>query len=154
MSYEPDFTDSVLHMIRLGGIAPKHLCLEITERCRLLDMELLRNVIVKLRSDGVKVALDDFGTGYSSVGLVKNLPFDTIKIDRCFVREIEQDEKEKRLLNNFTDMAGTFGANVCVEGIETSGMRDIIRDYRIHSFQGYYYSKPVSLEELLKLFSS
>ena len=68
---------------------------------------------------------------------------------RSFVLEIEQDEKEKRLLNNFTDMAGTFGAEVCVEGIETSGMRDIIRDYGIHSFQGYYYSKPVPIEELL-----
>lgn len=147
----PDFTDSVLHMIRLGGIAPEHLCLEITERCRLLDIELLRNAIVKLRSGGVKVALDDFGTGYSSVGLVKNLPFDTIKIDRCFVSEIEQDEKEKRLLNNFTDMAGTFGANVCVEGIETAGMRDIIRDYQVHSIQGYFYSKPVPLEELLEM---
>jgi len=146
---QADFTDSVLHMIRQGGIDPKHLCLEITERCRLLDMELLRNAIVKLRAGGVRVALDDFGTGYSSVGLVKNLPFDTIKIDRSFVLHIEKDEKEKRLLNNFTDMAGTFGADVCVEGIETSGMRDIIRDYGIHSFQGYYYSKPVPIEELL-----
>ncbi|MCR4789353.1 MAG: EAL domain-containing protein [Lachnospiraceae bacterium] len=144
-----DFTDSVLNMVRQGGISPEHLCLEVTERCRLLDMELLRNTIVKLRSGGVRVALDDFGTGYSSVGLVKNLPFDTIKIDRSFVLHIEQDEKEKKLLNNFTDMAGTFGADVCVEGIETSGMRDIIKDYGIHSFQGYYYSKPISLEELL-----
>ena len=146
---QADFTDSVLHMVRQGGILPEHLCLEITERCRLLDMELLRNAIVKLRAGGVRVALDDFGTGYSSVGLVKDLPFDTIKIDRSFVRDIEQDAKEKRLLNNFTDMAGTFGANVCVEGIETSGMRDIIRDYGVHSFQGYYYSKPIPIEELL-----
>ena len=144
-----DFTDSVLHMIRQGGIDPEHLCLEITERCRLLDMELLRNVIVKLRAGGVHIALDDFGTGYSSVGLVKNLPFDTIKIDRGFVRHIEQDEREEKLLNNFTEMAGIFGADVCVEGIETTGMRDIIRDYGIHSFQGYYYSKPIPIEELL-----
>ena len=144
-----DFTDAVLHMIRQTGIPPKHLCLEITERCRLLDMTLLQNVVVKLRSGGVRVALDDFGTGYSSVGLVKNLPFDTIKIDRSFVRHIEKDEKEKRLLNNFTDMAGTFGADVCVEGIETSGMCNIIRDYGIHSFQEYYYSKPVPIEELM-----
>lgn len=144
-----DFTDSVLHMIRQGGIDPEHICLEITERCRLLDMELLKNVIVKLRAGGVHIALDDFGTGYSSVGLVKNLPFDTIKIDRGFVRHIEQDEREEKLLNNFTEMAGIFGADVCVEGIETTGMRDIIRDYGIHSFQGYYYSKPIPIEELL-----
>lgn len=144
-----DFTDSVLHMIHQEGIAPEHLCLEVTERCRLLDMELLRNVIVKLRAGGIRVALDDFGTGYSSVGLVKDLPFDTIKIDRSFVREIEQDEREKRLLNNFTDMAGTFGTNVCVEGIETARMRDIIKNYGVHSFQGYYYSKPIFIDELL-----
>ncbi len=151
---QPDFPDSVLYMVKQGGISPEHLCLEITERCRLLDMKLLRNVIVKLRAGGVRIALDDFGTGYSSVGLVKNLPFDTIKIDRSFVREIEQDEKEKRLLNNFTDMAGTFGANVCVEGIETSGMRDIIRNYGIHSFQGYYYSKPITIEEFVSKIKS
>ena len=113
-------------------------------------MELLRNVIVTLRAGGVRVALDDFGTGFSSVGLVKNLPFDIIKIDRSFVQQIEQDEREKKLLNNFTDIAGTFGADVCVEGIETSGMKNIIKDYGIHSFQGYYYSKPLKIEELLK----
>ena len=144
-----DFTDAVLHMIRQGGISPEHVCLEITERCRLLDMELLRNVIVKLRAGGLRIALDDFGTGYSSVGLVKSMPFDTIKIDRSFVRHIENDEREEKLLNSFTDLAGIFGADVCVEGIETTGMRDIIRDYGIHSFQGYYYSKPIPIEELL-----
>ena len=56
---------------------------------------------------------------------------------------------KKKLLDNFIDMAGIFGADVCVEGIETSGMRDIIKDYGIHSFQGYYYSKPISIEEFL-----
>ena len=144
-----DFTDVVWNTIRKAGFSPENVCLEITERCRLLDMDLLRNVIVTLRAGGVRVALDDFGTGFSSVGLVKELPFDTIKIDRSFVRQIEEDEREKRLLNNFTDMAGTFGARVCVEGIETSGMRDIIRDYGIHSFQGYYYSKPITIEEMM-----
>ena len=148
------FTDVVWNILRRSGFSPKHLCLEITERCRLLDMELLRNVIVSLRAGGIRVALDDFGTGVSSVGLVKNLPFDTIKIDRSFVQQIEEDEREKRLLNNFTDIAGTFGADVCVEGIETSGMRNIIRDYGIHSFQGYFYSKPILIDELLEMLKS
>ncbi len=143
-----DFADVVRNAVQKSSISPKQLCLEITERCRLLDMELLRNVIVTLRAGGIRIALDDFGTGYSSVGLVKNLPFDTIKIDRSFVQQIEEDEREKRLLSDFTDMAGIFGAKVCVEGIETSGMCNIIRDYGIHSFQGYYYSKPIQIDEL------
>ena len=142
-----DFADVVWDTIEKADYDPKNMCLEITERCRLLDMDLLRNVIVTLRAGGVRFALDDFGTGYSSIGLIKDLPFDTIKIDRSFVQHIEQDEKEKRLLNKFTEMAGIFGADVCVEGIETSGMRDIIRTYGVHSFQGYFYSKPISKSE-------
>lgn len=145
----PDFTDSVWSIVNSTGFDPEKLCLEITERCRLLDMELLRNVMVKLRSGGIRMALDDFGTGFSSVGLLKNLPFDTIKVDRSFVQKIEEDEKERKLVNNFTEAAGTFGAKVCVEGIETSGMRNILRDLNVHSFQGYYYSKPVDIEVIL-----
>ena len=145
-----DFTDVVWNMVKKSGFSPQQLCLELTERCRLLDMDLLHNVIVSLRQGGIRIALDDFGTGFSSVGLVKNLPFDTIKVDRSFVAQIENDDREKSLLNNFTDMAGTFGAEVCVEGIETTGMRDIIRDYGIHSFQGYYYSKPITIDDLLE----
>ena len=144
------FTDTVWEKLRKVGFSPKNLCLEVTERCRLLDMELLRNVIVTLRAGGIKVALDDFGTGFSSIGILKNLPFDTTKIDKSFVMNIEKDEREKQLLNNFTDLAGVFGADVCVEGIETAGMRDIIREYGIHSFQGYYYSKPITIDKLLE----
>ena len=146
----PDFADVVWNMVRKLEYSPKQLCLEVTERCRLLDMDLLRNVIVTLRAGGIKIALDDFGTGFSSVGLVKNLPFDTIKIDRSFVTQIEDDVREQKLLNNFTELAGTFGAEVCVEGTETSGMRDILRCYGVHCLQGYYYSKPVTIDELLE----
>ena len=146
---QADFTDMVRSALEATGFPADHLCLEITERCRLLDMELLQNVIVTLREYGVRIALDDFGTGYSSIGLMKNLPFDTIKIDRSIVQKIEEDDKERKLINNLAEVASIFGAKVCVEGIETSGMRDILREYGIHSFQGYYYSKPISNEEVI-----
>ena len=144
---KPDFVDMVLGVLKDTGYPPGNLCLEITERCRLLDIELLKNIVVNLRGRGVRIALDDFGTGFSSVGLVKNLPFDTIKIDRSFVMRIEEDEKERELMEHFTGMASTFGAKVCVEGIETPGMRDILQKYRVQSFQGYYYAKPLPIDE-------
>ena len=147
---KPDFTEIVRRSLKDAGFPPKQLCLEITERCRLLDLDLLRNVIVALRASGVRVALDDFGTGFSSVSLIKNLPVDTIKIDRSFIQNIEQDDREQNLLNSFTDIAKTFGAGICVEGIETWGMRNIIRNYKVHSFQGYYYSKPLPIDELIE----
>ena len=145
----PDFVDMVLKTLKEEEFPPEHLCLEITERCRLLDMHLLKNVIVNLRGRGVQIALDDFGTGFSSIGLVKNLPFDTIKIDRSFVCRIEEDEKERELMKVFVGLASTFGAKVCVEGIETSGIRDILQQFRIQSFQGYYYAKPLELGDFL-----
>ena len=145
-----DFTDMVLRVLEETGCPPQHLCLEITERCRLLDMDRLKNVIVNLRAHGVLIALDDFGTGFSSLGVVKNLPFDIIKIDRSFVRKIEEDNKERELIKAFLDVAATFGAKVCVEGIETAGMRDILQRYNVRSFQGYYYSKPIPLDAFLE----
>ena len=146
---KPDFVDMVLRTLKEEGFPPNRLCLEITERCRLLDMYLLKNVIVNLRGRGVQIALDDFGTGFSSIGLVKNLPFDTIKIDRSFVLKIEEDEKDRELIKSFVSVASTFGAKVCVEGIETGGMRDILQAYHIQSFQGYYYAKPLELRDFL-----
>ena len=146
-----DFVDMVLSTIEEVGFPPEHLCLEVTERCRLLDMGLLKNIVVNLRGHGVQMALDDFGTGFSSVGLVKNLPFDVIKIDRSFVMKIEEDRKERELIENFVNVASTFGARVCVEGIETEGMKNILKKYRVKSFQGYYYAKPMPLEDFLKM---
>ena len=147
---KPDFVEMVIRSIEECDFPANHLCLEITERCRLLNLELLKNVVVNLRGHGVQIALDDFGTGFSSVGIVKNLPFDTIKIDRSFVMRIEEDDKEKELIEHFVNLAATFGARVCVEGIETEGMKRILKNYPVKSFQGYYYAKPLILEDFLK----
>ena len=144
-----DFVDMVMDILERTGYPPENLCLEVTERCRLLDIDLLGNTVFSLRSRGVKVALDDFGTGFSSIGIVKELPFDTIKIDRSLVSRIEEDIKERELVKTFVMMANTCGASVCVEGIETAGMSDILRQYSVDSFQGYYYSKPLVYDDFM-----
>lgn len=145
-----DFVDMVMDILDKTGFPADHLCLEITERCRLLDIDLIRNIVCSLKSRGVKVALDDFGTGFSSVGIVKDLPFDTIKIDRSLVRNIETDTKEREMLKIFVMMADTCGSAVCVEGIENTYMAEILRRYDVHSFQGYFYSKPLEYGDFLK----
>ena len=99
---------------------------------------------------GVKIALDDFGTGFSSIGIVKELPFDIIKIDRGFVRKIEEDDVDRELIKHFAGLATLFGAKVCVEGIETQGMRNILQRYHVESFQGYYYAKPLMLDRFVE----
>ena len=147
---KPDFVDMVFNVLDDLKYPAEHICFEVTERCRLLDIQLLRNVIISLKARGVLVALDDFGTGFSSIGIVKELPFDIIKIDRGFVTKIEEDEVERELIKYFAGFASLFGAKVCVEGIETEGMRNILQKYHVESFQGYYYAKPLMLDEILK----
>ena len=145
---KPDFADRVFGILDEVGYPPEHLCLEVTERCRLLDMRLLKNVVVNLKARGVLVAMDDFGTGFSAVGIVKEIPFDTIKIDRSFVIKIEESDVDRQLIRSIVDLAAIFGSKVCVEGIETTGMRDILRGFRVKSFQGYYYAKPLPAGEI------
>ncbi len=147
---KPDFADRVLHILNELDFPPEHLCLEVTERCKLLDMELLKNVIASLKSRGILIAMDDFGTGFSSVGLLKEVSFDTIKIDRSFVTDIEENAVNRRLVQNVSELASLFGSKVCAEGIETRGMRDILRSFRVKSFQGYYYAKPLPLDQILQ----
>ena len=147
---KPDFVDMVFRILEDVDYPADHLCFEVTERCKLLDIKLLRNVTASLKARGVLIALDDFGTGFSSVGIVKELPFDIIKIDQSFVAGIEDDDLDRELIKTIADLAKVFKAKVCAEGIETSGMRDILREYSIESFQGYYYAKPLPSAEFLK----
>ena len=146
----PNFIDMVFRVLDETGYPPEHLCLEVTERCRLLDIGLLKNVAASLKSRGVLIALDDFGTGFSSISIVKELPFDIIKIDRGFVQKIEDNEVDRELMRHFADLASLFGAKVCVEGIETEGMKDILQRFHVESFQGYYYAKPLMLNKILE----
>ncbi len=147
---KPDFADMVLRLLDELEYPPEHLCLEVTERCRLLDLELLKNVTTNLRSRGVQVALDDFGTGFSAVGIIKEVPIDIIKIERSFVLRIEESKTAKKVVKSITSLASIFGAKVCVEGIETAGMRDILRHFHVESFQGYYYAKPLLPEAFME----
>jgi diguanylate cyclase (GGDEF)-like protein len=147
---KPGFVDMLLHILNELAYPPEHLCLEVTERCRLLDLELLKNIVVELRSRGILVALDDFGTGFSSIGILKEIPVNIIKIDRSFVKTIEENDIDRKLVRNIADLASIFSAKVCVEGIETQGMKIILKQYHVKSFQGYYYAKPLALEHFLK----
>ena len=147
---KPDFVDMVFRALDEMGYPADHLCLEITERCKLLDINLLKNVAAQLKSRGILIALDDFGTGFSSVGIVKELPFDIIKIDQGFVAKIEEEDVDRELIRHFAGLASLFGAKVCVEGVETAAMRDILQKFNVGSFQGYYYAKPLLLDNFIE----
>lgn len=145
-----DFVTDVFLILEETGFPPQNLCLEITERCRLLDISVLSNMFSILRERGIKIALDDFGTGFSSLGVLRTLPIDTVKIDREFVKDIEKSPSDQNTVQFISSLADAFKAEVCVEGVENAQMRDFLRHYGVKSFQGYYYSKPIPADEFIK----
>ena len=146
---KPDFVETVLSILDEVDFPPQNLCLEITERCRLLDMELLKEIFTKLRSHGIKIALDDFGTGFSSIGVLRELPVTTVKIDRSFVMNIEKNSSDQKTVRFISELADSFSSSVTAEGIETPEMREFLLRFKIKSLQGFYYSKPLPIDQFM-----
>lgn len=143
-----DFAASVLRILDETGYPAANLCLEITERCRLLDMELLKSVIGVLKARGIRIALDDFGTGFSSLGVLREIGVDTVKIDKSFVSSLDKDFVDRNTVRFITELAQSFLAEVCAEGVENTASRDYLRTCNVTSLQGYLYSKPVPADKL------
>ena len=144
-----DFVHSVTRLLSETGFPANNLCLEITERCRAVDVERLRNVVRDLRNVGVRFAIDDFGTGFSSIGLLKDIPVETIKIDRGFVQNISDNERDRKLIQCFNMLAELFDSDVCAEGVETEDLAKILRENGIRSLQGYLFSRPITYNEFV-----
>jgi len=106
-----------------------------------------------LKRLGVRFSIDDFGTGYSSLAYLKRLPMDEIKIDRSFVRDITTDPSDANLVEIIITMAERLGLAVVAEGVETEEQLDFLRDKGCRLFQGYYFSRPQTLEDFTELIS-
>ncbi len=141
------FVRDVINVIEEVGYPPENLCLELTERCRLIEKNRLKNIVAQLKSYGVRFALDDFGTGYSSANLIRDLDLDIVKIDRSFIRDIETSEKENRALKCFVEYSDIYGAETCVEGIENQLMREKALGCSAVALQGFHYSRPIPFNE-------
>ena len=128
-------------------IEPKNLCLEVTESLAINDMVRMKRILNEIKSLGVKVALDDFGTGYSSLNHIREMPIDIIKIDKCFIEHLGQDDFSDAFVKMVSELANTIGVKVCVEGVETETQYGIIKKMGIDYIQGYYFDKPMCIED-------
>jgi EAL domain-containing protein (putative c-di-GMP-specific phosphodiesterase class I) len=107
--------------------------------------------MTSLTKMGVLLSLDDFGTGYSSLQYLKLRPLDQIKIDQSFVRDITTDTNDAAIVQTIIAMAETLGLNVIAEGVETEEQRSFLDLRGCHNFQGYFFSKPVPIEQFESL---
>lgn len=92
------------------------MTLEVTESLAINDMERMKEILNNIKKLGVRIALDDFGTGYSSLNHIREIPFDVIKVDQSFVRDLERDAYAKSFIKMVGDLAEAIGVNLCIEG--------------------------------------
>jgi diguanylate cyclase (GGDEF)-like protein len=146
-----ELPDRIAAMLADAGVPADRLELEVTESTILADPFRVRHVIDRLNEMGLGLAIDDFGTGYSSLAYLKQLPVQTIKIDRSFVMDMLESESDAAIVRSTIDLARNLGLRVVAEGVETEAMWDALREQGCTLAQGYLISKPVSAAELAPL---
>jgi diguanylate cyclase (GGDEF)-like protein/PAS domain S-box-containing protein len=144
-----EFATIVEETLAKTGADPSRLVLELTEHVMLADIDAVVGTMQRLKALGVRFALDDFGTGYSSLSYLKRLPFDTLKIDQSFVRDIETDPNDREIVQTIMNIARSMKISVIAEGVENPMQALLLRQFGCHIFQGYYFAKPQPLEDFL-----
>lgn len=146
----PDIMEQTLAKYGLDGSL---LVAEVTESCMDADAGQLRRFADICRSRGIHIALDDFGSGYSSFRMLLQYPTDIIKIDRSILVEMMESSEKKNFISSIVYACHRFGKQVCMEGVETKEQDMLIRDSGCDMIQGFYYHRPLELEDVYKLLS-
>jgi diguanylate cyclase (GGDEF)-like protein len=150
----PGLVQTVLMALADSGLAPRRLELEITETVLLEDSETTLSTLHRLRDLGVKIAMDDFGTGYSSLSYLQSFPFDRIKIDRSFVKDITSASGSLNIVRAVASMAKGLGMAATAEGVETQEQLDTVRSEGCTEMQGFLFSKPRPVHEIEQMYLS
>ncbi|WP_421869031.1 putative bifunctional diguanylate cyclase/phosphodiesterase [Motiliproteus sp.] len=144
----PTLTRTIAEQLHSHEIAGERLELEVTENLLMRNQQETKKTLKQLRDLGISLALDDFGTGYSSLSYLKSFSFDTLKIDRCFIKDLLEHPQDQALVNATLTLADGLGLNTVGEGVETPEQRDYLRQQGLKVAQGYLYSRPLSPEQL------
>lgn len=138
------FTELVYDIISKSDVDPHNVHLEITERLLMGQPEQAKETLDICRKAGMHISLDDFGTGYSSLSYLHFFPIDTLKIDRCFVKDIDEDENVLKLVKAIVDLANSMGMQTIAEGVETETQASFLAGLGCDMVQGFYFAKPMS----------
>ena len=144
----------IVEALRVSGLRPQRLELEITESVILTDTEQTLSTLYQLREIGVSVAMDDFGTGYSSLSYLQRFPFDRIKIDRSFVQDLQTRPNSIALIKAITDLGLSLGIATTAEGVETPEQLEDLRNSGCSVAQGFLFSKAIPPDEVAALIRS
>lgn len=144
--FDVDLADTVRAAVTQHGVSPHRLSFEITEHALLKDHARSAKTLSELKEIGVAIVLDDFGTGYSSLSNVKNFPFDRLKIDPVFVRDLASNRSARAVVQSVIILAKNLGIRITAEGVETEDERNILAEFGCDTIQGYLTGHPKSAE--------
>ncbi len=139
--------DNILQALKNSDLPAKYLELEITEGVLMEDYETSYEILSKIKEIGVYIAMDDFGTGYSSLSYLKKFPFDTLKIDQSFVRDLDTDPDSYALTSAIIALSTCLNLKVVAEGVETKAQLDFMKKHKCDEIQGYLFSKPLAYKD-------
>ena len=145
------FVRSVADTIEEFGIDGGSVCLEITERAVVHDIETTRKTLAELKEVGVQIAIDDFGTGYAVLSHLKSLPVDMLKIDTGFVRDLGTNAGDLAIIRAIIGLAEAFGLQLVAEGVETPAAAMTLIQHGCHRAQGFLFSRPVAGDAMQSL---
>jgi diguanylate cyclase (GGDEF)-like protein/PAS domain S-box-containing protein len=148
---DPGLVHMVSAALADSGLPARRLELEITETALLRYDDATLDALTSLRALGVRIALDDFGTGYASLGYVNNFPFDKIKVDRMFIRDLPSSAESTAIVRAVTSMGRSLGMTITAEGVETRAQQEAVRMQGCGQAQGYYFSAAVPATEAMRM---
>lgn len=148
---DKNFVRTVANIIKKHGISPGRLEFELTETTMMIEGSAVDQSLRELSDLGIAISLDDFGTGYSSFAHIQRLPISALKIDRSFVSNVQSNLDDATIVKAIINLAHSLNMKVIAEGAETIGQVDFLREHQCDQVQGYFFSRPVSYEDLLVL---
>ncbi len=149
---QPDFPEKVREIINDTAVPSGNLMLEVTESMAINDMNRMKDILNEFYSYGIHIALDDFGTGYSSLNCLKEMPLNTIKIDKTFIDDIVENPSTIKFLRTIVSLSHDLNMTVCAEGVEHREQFDLLKGLNIDVIQGFYFGRPISSKEFEKKF--
>lgn len=142
-----DVYQTFIDLIKKYDINPKNLKLEITESAILMNLEAQLVLINKLRAFGFQIEMDDFGSGYSSLNMLKDIPFDVLKIDMAFLQATKNQERSIQILHSIIKLSKRLNMPVITEGVETKEQVDFLKDMGTDYYQGFYFARPMPVKD-------
>lgn len=145
----PQFADYITARVEAHQMAPGSLEVEFTESALMGNPGEVSRQLLRLRSMGIEIAIDDFGTGYSNWTYLRDLPATTVKLDQSFIRNLSEDEKDRRLVQTIIDLARRLELRVVAEGIETASVQALVAQWGCDEGQGYHIARPMEAQAIL-----